>query len=85
MRIAEAFNCSGLSRFINSSAGRIFRLVVGTGFLVVGYLFRITHSLHFRLSNHPEEPLQKCYFITIRRIPYRHINQIRACQNALAV
>jgi hypothetical protein len=31
---------SGFSRFINSSAGRIFRLVTGTGFLVVGYLFR---------------------------------------------
>ena len=40
MSIAEAFNCSGFARFINSSAGRVFRLVVGTGFLVVGYLFR---------------------------------------------
>jgi hypothetical protein len=40
MNIAEAFNCSGFSRFINSPAGRVFRLVVGTGFLVVGYLFR---------------------------------------------
>jgi len=40
MKIAEAFNQSWFSRFINSSAGRVFRLVVGTGFLVVGYLFR---------------------------------------------
>jgi hypothetical protein len=40
MSTAEAFNCSGFARFINSSAGRVFRLVVGTGFLIVGYLFR---------------------------------------------
>ena len=39
MKIAEAFNQSWFARFINSSAGRVFRLV-GTGFLVVGYLFR---------------------------------------------
>jgi hypothetical protein len=40
MKIAEAFNRSWFSRFINSSAGRVFRLAVGTGFLIVGYLFR---------------------------------------------
>lgn len=40
MSIAEKFNRSGLSRFFNSSAGRIFRLFAGAGFLVVGYLFR---------------------------------------------
>jgi len=53
MRIAEAFNCSGLSRFINSSAGRIFRLVVGTGFLVVGYLFRDNTLLAFQAIQSP--------------------------------
>jgi hypothetical protein len=36
----EAFNRSGFSRFLNSPAGRIFRLVAGIGFLVVGYLYR---------------------------------------------
>ena len=36
----EVFNRSGFSRFINSPAGRIFRLVAGTGFLVVGYVYR---------------------------------------------
>jgi hypothetical protein len=36
----EVFNRSGFSRFINSPAGRIFRLVAGTGFLVVGYMYR---------------------------------------------
>ena len=36
----EVFNRSGFSRFINSLAGRIFRLVAGTGFLVVGYMYR---------------------------------------------
>ena len=40
MSSAEAFNRSWLSRFINSPSGRVFRLVAGTGFLVVGYLFR---------------------------------------------
>jgi hypothetical protein len=40
MNSAEAFNQSGFSRFINSWAGRIFRLVAGTLFLVVGYMYR---------------------------------------------
>ena len=40
MNTAEAFNHSGFARFINSPGGRVFRLVVGAGFLVVGYLFR---------------------------------------------
>ncbi len=40
MSSAEAFNRSGFSRFINSPAGRVFRLAAGMGFLVVGYLFR---------------------------------------------
>lgn len=36
----DVFNRSGLSRFLNSPAGRIFRVVAGCGFLLVGYLFR---------------------------------------------
>ena len=40
MKIAEAFNQSWFSRFINGPTGRVFRLAVGTGFLVVGYLYR---------------------------------------------
>ena len=36
----EVFNRSGFSRFINSPAGRVFRLVAGIGFLVVGYVYR---------------------------------------------
>jgi len=40
MNIAEAFNQSWFSRFINSMAGRVFRLIAGMGFLVAGYLFR---------------------------------------------
>jgi hypothetical protein len=39
-RIAEAFNRSGFSRFINSPAGRAFRLIAGATFVVVGYVFR---------------------------------------------
>ena len=40
----EAFNRSGFSRFINSPAGRVFRLVAGMGFLVVGFVYR-AHAL----------------------------------------
>jgi hypothetical protein len=36
----EAFNRSGFSRFLNSPAGRIFRVVAGLGFLGVGYVYR---------------------------------------------
>jgi hypothetical protein len=39
-RFEEVFNRSGFSRFLNSPAGRIVRLVAGTGFLVVGYVYR---------------------------------------------
>ena len=38
--LEEAFNRSGLSRFLNSQAGRVFRVVAGAGFLVVGYVYR---------------------------------------------
>jgi hypothetical protein len=40
----EAFNQSGFSKFINSAAGRIFRLLAGAAFLVVGYVYR-DHAL----------------------------------------
>ena len=40
MRWHEAFNRSDFSKFLNSPAGRIFRLVAGAGFLVVGYVYR---------------------------------------------
>ena len=46
--LGEAFNRSGFSQFINSPAGRIFRLAAGTGFLVVGDAFR--HDMLGRLS-----------------------------------
>lgn len=36
----EMFNQSGLSRFLNSPAGRIFRLAAGIAFLLVGYVYR---------------------------------------------
>lgn len=44
MSLHETFNQTGFSKFINSPAGRIFRLVVGIGFLVVGYVYR-DHTL----------------------------------------
>jgi hypothetical protein len=43
-RFGEAFNRSGVSRFLNSPAGRIFRVVMGIGFLVVGVMYR-DHAL----------------------------------------
>jgi hypothetical protein len=39
-KLDERFNRSGFSRFLNSPAGRIFRLAAGLGFLAVGYLNR---------------------------------------------
>jgi hypothetical protein len=39
--LGETFNRSALSRFLNSIAGRIFRLLAGLAFLVVGYVYRL--------------------------------------------
>jgi hypothetical protein len=44
MTLHAAFNRSAFSHFINSSAGRVFRLTAGSAFLVVGFIFR-THVL----------------------------------------
>ncbi|HKS69360.1 MAG TPA: hypothetical protein VJQ45_03005 [Ktedonobacterales bacterium] len=38
--MAEAFNRSRFSRFINSPFGRGFRIVAGAGFLIVGLVAR---------------------------------------------
>lgn len=43
-RFAEAINQSGFLKFLNSPAGRIFRLVAGAGFLAIGYIYR-SHAL----------------------------------------
>ncbi|HSD88790.1 MAG TPA: hypothetical protein VLB44_14785 [Kofleriaceae bacterium] len=43
-RASDAFNASRFSRFINSRAGRVFRVVAGAGFATVGVMFR-THAL----------------------------------------
>jgi hypothetical protein len=40
----ESFNQSSFSKFLNSPAGRILRLVAGIGFFVVGYMYR-DHAL----------------------------------------
>jgi hypothetical protein len=36
----EAFNQSGFSIFLNSPAGRILRIVLGIGFIVIGFIYR---------------------------------------------
>ena len=36
----ESFNQSSFSKFLNRPTGRIFRLVAGIGFIVVGYIYR---------------------------------------------
>jgi pilus assembly protein TadC len=38
--LEDSFNRSGFSKFLNNPAGRIFRLVAGIGFIIVGYIFR---------------------------------------------
>ena len=38
--LAASFNQTGFSRFINSGAGRVFRLAAGTAFLTVGWIYR---------------------------------------------
>lgn len=40
MSLHETFNRSAFSHFINSSAGRVFRLGAGAAFLVAGFIFR---------------------------------------------
>ena len=40
MRLHEVFNRTAFSKFLNRPAGRIFRLAAGTGFLLIGLLFR---------------------------------------------
>jgi hypothetical protein len=42
--LGEVFNRSFFSRFLNSPAGRVLRIVSGLVFLVVGYLYR-AHTL----------------------------------------
>lgn len=44
MRLHEAFNRSAFSQFINSTPGRVFRLVAGLGFITVGFVNR-NHAL----------------------------------------
>lgn len=39
-RFAEGFNRSRFARFLNSPNGRIFRIVAGAGFLIVGLVYR---------------------------------------------
>ena len=39
-KMAESFNHSGFSRFLNSSGGRVFRTLAGAAFLIVGFLYR---------------------------------------------
>jgi hypothetical protein len=38
--LGESFNRSGLSRFLNMRAGRIFRVVMGIGFIALGVAYR---------------------------------------------
>lgn len=38
--LGDKFNRTGLSRFLNSQGGRVFRFTAGIIFLVVGFLYR---------------------------------------------
>jgi hypothetical protein len=37
---SESFNQSGFSHFLNGPSGRVFRIVAGMGFLILGLVFR---------------------------------------------
>lgn len=37
---ADKFNQSGFSRWINSGAGRVFRIIAGLAFLISGVIYR---------------------------------------------
>ncbi len=43
-QISQSFNQSGFGRFINSPAGRTFRVIAGVGFIILGFAFR-EHTL----------------------------------------
>jgi hypothetical protein len=38
--LAASFNQSGFSHFLNGPSGRVFRIVAGLGFLILGLIFR---------------------------------------------
>jgi len=38
--LEELFNRSRLSRFLNRPAGRLFRILAGAAFLVIGFIYR---------------------------------------------
>lgn len=42
MRLADRFNRTRFSQFLNRPAGRVFRVVAGSAFLVTGVLLRRT-------------------------------------------
>ena len=44
MSMQESFNRSGFSKFLNSPAGRIFRVAAGAAYVVIGYMYR-DHAL----------------------------------------
>lgn len=44
MKSYETFNHSGVSKFLNSGKGRVFRIVMGVLFILVGYVYR-NHTL----------------------------------------
>jgi len=44
MSLAESFGRSGFAKFINSGAGRVFRIVVGAGLIGYGFTQRGTQT-----------------------------------------
>lgn len=65
----EAFNRSGFSRFLNSPAGRAFRIIAGIIFLVVGLIFRNTTlgliSIVWSIFPLSAGALDICYFSAV--------------------
>ncbi len=73
-KLEESFNRSGFSRFLNSPAGRIFRLVGGTAFFIVGIVF-MDHwlgvaSIVWGLLAISAGGLDVCYFSVVLGGPF---------------
>jgi hypothetical protein len=87
IRASETFNRSSFSRFINSPAGRVFRLVAGMGFLVAGVLLR-SQALGWAALAWSVLPLSAgafdlCYISAVLGGPLSGA-KIRAAQHAVA-
>ncbi len=75
MKLHERFNRTWLSRFLNSRAGRVFRVIGGTGFILVGALYfpavgALASMVWGLLALHAGS-FDRCYFSVAMGGPFR--------------